>query len=50
MDQGEVRNVVHRGGSFIDIPDELRSAKRNGDPPNECNFFVGFRIARTLQQ
>jgi formylglycine-generating enzyme required for sulfatase activity len=45
-----IPSLVHRGGSFTDFPDELRCAKRIGDPPHERNFDFGFRVARTLRQ
>jgi hypothetical protein len=40
--------LVYRGGSFTDFVDEVRTAQRVGDSPNERNFTLGFRIARTL--
>ncbi|MHB8951425.1 MAG: protein kinase domain-containing protein [Pirellulaceae bacterium] len=48
-EEGKIPSVVHRGGSFTDFPDELQSAKRIGDPPDERSFIFGFRIARTLK-
>ena len=49
MEESRIPKLVHRGGSFTDFPDELRSAKRVGDLPNELEFTFGFRIARTLK-
>jgi formylglycine-generating enzyme required for sulfatase activity len=41
------RRVV-RGGSWIDNPRNLRSAIRNGGEPDNRNYGLGFRPARTL--
>ena len=39
---------VLRGGSF-NIPTSLvRSAARDGNIPTERNYYVGFRLARTI--
>jgi hypothetical protein len=36
-----------RGGAFIYPPGGLRSADRTSDQPDQRNFAVGFRVART---
>jgi formylglycine-generating enzyme required for sulfatase activity len=46
QDGGTSFRVV-RGGSWFDIPVNLRSARRYGIRP-EPGFYVGFRLARTL--
>jgi formylglycine-generating enzyme required for sulfatase activity len=38
----------HRGGSFVDNPQFLRSAYRYGYQPGIRYFTFGFRLARTL--
>ena len=40
---------VLRGGSWYYIPRFLRSANRDRDPPDNRNYAVGFRVARTLE-
>ena len=51
---GSVRQVgdqslrVLRGGSWYLNPQFLRSADRYGDPPDDRDLSVGFRLARTL--
>lgn len=39
---------VLRGGSWLDYPQELRSALRNGSTPTYRNISFGFRLARVL--
>ena len=39
---------VLRGGSWLNVPDRLRSADRDGSIPALRNSAVGFRVARTL--
>ena len=39
---------VLRGGSYWDEPRKLRSAVRDGFRTGSRNFFVGFRVVRTL--
>jgi formylglycine-generating enzyme required for sulfatase activity len=39
---------VLRGGSWVDFPQDLRSAYRYYNPPGGRNDVVGFRLARTL--
>jgi formylglycine-generating enzyme required for sulfatase activity len=39
---------VLRGGSWLDFPDDLRSANRYAAPPEDRVSSVGFRVARTL--
>ena len=45
---GNCSRRVLRGGSWFDIPGNLRSANRNLNPSGIWNFFAGFRVARTL--
>lgn len=42
---GELR--VLRGGAWVYWPGAARSANRTKLPPDEFNFFTGFRVART---
>jgi len=42
----ELRRVL-RGGSWIFIPGRLRSASREWSSPDDRNFNIGFRVART---
>jgi formylglycine-generating enzyme len=37
---------VLRGGSFVYVAREVRSATRSGDQPTICYSYVGFRVAR----
>jgi len=37
-----------RGGSWSDDPQVLRSAHRDWDTPNDRDFHLGFRLARSL--
>ena len=39
---------VLRGGSWFDIPENLRSASRYNNHPSVRNNFTGFRVARDL--
>ena len=39
---------VTRGGSWVDLPQSLRSAFRNGFNPAGGDNSIGFRVARTL--
>jgi formylglycine-generating enzyme required for sulfatase activity len=39
---------VNRGGSWINDPTFLRSAYRYWSTPTDRNYFLGFRLARTL--
>jgi formylglycine-generating enzyme required for sulfatase activity len=39
---------VFRGGSWLDIPQVLRSAFRRNDTPDNWFNDIGFRVARTL--
>ena len=39
---------VLRGGSWVDIPNFLRSADRDSIQPGNRGSFIGFRLARTL--
>jgi iron(II)-dependent oxidoreductase len=34
---------VHRGGGWFDDPEDLRTANRNGGPPETANDDLGFR-------
>jgi formylglycine-generating enzyme required for sulfatase activity len=42
------RHRVLRGGAFLYNPVLLRSASRIRYRPTERDFFIGFRVARTL--
>ena len=39
---------VARGGSWINHPQDLRTASRNGVTTGNRNYFLGFRVGRTL--
>lgn len=39
---------VLRGGSWVDLPEFLRSAGRYWSPPGFRHYFIGFRVAKTL--
>ena len=39
---------VLRGGSWGDLPKDLRSAMRYGKPPDRRHDYLGFRVARAL--
>jgi len=45
---GNASSRVLRGGSWSGIPRVLRSADRDGYPPDFRDDDVGFRVARTL--
>ena len=45
---GDCALRVVRGGGWSFIPEDLRSAFRNRNTTGEANFFLGFRLARTL--
>jgi formylglycine-generating enzyme required for sulfatase activity len=45
---GECKYRVLRGGSWVDDPRLLRSAKRDGITPVDRRINYGFRLARTL--
>ena len=47
-ESNDKRRRVVRGGSWIDTPRDLRSARRDQDAPDYRLGFVGFRLARTL--
>ncbi len=44
---GDARRVL-RGGSWSDVPQDLRAARRYGSQPVYRDYLVGFRLARTL--
>jgi len=48
MSGGDSSRRVLRGGSWLYSPDELRSANRLGDTPDNRKATFGFRIARTV--
>jgi len=37
---------IVRGGSWLDVPDNLRATRRAGWPPRSADAFVGFRTVR----
>ena len=41
---------VLRGGSWVSLPQNLRSAYRDGNAPSNRSDSLGFRVARTLTQ
>ena len=45
---GKCEKRVLRGGSWSDGPDHLRSAIRIWSTPDDRDFDIGFRVARTL--
>lgn len=45
---GDCVSRVVRGGSWVDVPDLLRSASRSGGPSVNRGAGIGFRVARTL--
>ncbi len=49
-DQDELRERVVRGGSWHNVPGQLRSASRNKLRPNYHYLRVGFRIVREMKQ
>jgi formylglycine-generating enzyme required for sulfatase activity len=42
------RDRVIRGGSWGNNPENLRSAVRDGNGPGSRYYYLGFRVARTL--
>ena len=42
--------LILRGGSWINSPDELRSAERFYQSRDHRSMFIGFRVARTLNK
>jgi formylglycine-generating enzyme required for sulfatase activity len=40
---------VVRGGTFGNLYPSIRSAARNYARPNDCSYFLGLRVARTLR-
>jgi len=47
-ESGECERRVLRGGSWYDAPGDLRSAGRSRCDSASRNYYVGFRVARTL--
>jgi formylglycine-generating enzyme required for sulfatase activity len=47
---GDCSRRVVRGGSWIDVPRNLRAAVRNGDAADDRSVTSGFRLGRTLTQ
>ncbi len=45
---GECGRRVLRGGSWLDVPQGLRSADRNRNDSDDRGGLLGFRVARTL--
>jgi len=45
---GDCNRRVLRGGSWLDLPQFLRSAARDGYFRGNRNYYFGFRLARTL--
>jgi formylglycine-generating enzyme required for sulfatase activity len=45
---GECDNRVNRGGAWVNAPQSLRSAHRNGSRPVSRANYLGFRVARSL--
>ena len=45
---GDCEKRVLRGGSWIDGPSTLRSANRIGIATGDRNYYLGFRVARTV--
>jgi formylglycine-generating enzyme required for sulfatase activity len=46
---GDCGQRVLRGGSWDDLPRDLRSANRDGDSSDHRYLNIGFRVARTLE-
>lgn len=47
-ERGDASRRVLRGGSWVDIPQNLRSATRDGDTPDHLNYGLGFRLAKAI--
>jgi formylglycine-generating enzyme required for sulfatase activity len=47
---GDYRWRVQRGGSWLSVPENLRSADRSRSIPDFRENVLGFRVARTLSQ
>ena len=47
-DEPEDETVVYRGGSFFFVEQDIRSASRNSDHPNNRHKSIGFRLIRSL--
>ena len=45
---GDCSRRVMRGGAWLNIPQDLRSAYRNSNPPGDRGYIVGFRVGRML--
>jgi formylglycine-generating enzyme required for sulfatase activity len=45
---GDCSRRVVRGGSWVDYPQDLRSANRLGDASDNRDLSLGFRVGRTL--
>ncbi len=45
---GDCSNRVNRGGSWVNAPQSLRSAHRNGSRPVTRANYLGFRLGRSL--
>src|SRR5262245_9780872 len=48
IEGGECSRRVVRGGSWIDLPRNLRAASRYGNTAVSRDFILGFRVGRTL--
>jgi len=48
MTRGDCSNRALRGGSRRGEPENVRAASRDANPSDNLNFFIGFRVARTL--
>jgi formylglycine-generating enzyme required for sulfatase activity len=46
--EGDCGNRILRGGSWINSPEDLRSARRVGLTTDYRFYFLGFRVGRTL--
>jgi formylglycine-generating enzyme required for sulfatase activity len=46
-DKGDCARRVLRGGSWVDVPQFVRSSYRDGTSPDSRYFSFGFRLART---
>jgi formylglycine-generating enzyme required for sulfatase activity len=45
---GACSSRVVRGASWLSLPQDLRSANRSSFTTDFRNFFLGFRVGRTL--